>query len=293
MIQSHIGELAALGVSFCWTISALSFEKAGKHIGSLSVNFIRLLFALVFLGITTLFTRGSFFPSDATSSQWFWLGLSGVIGFFLGDLCLFKSYLLIGSRTAALIMSFAPMLTAIIGWFFLGEHLQGKHIIAIMVSITGIIVAIVNRQMRLNIPFKGFLYAFGGALGQAVGLILSKKGMENYDAVAATEIRALFGLFCFGILITGLGRWKRVGQALTQMQSIKAITIGSVFGPFIGVALSLYSIQQTKTGISATLMTMVPILIIIPSAIMFKEKITWHHVLGAAISILGVSMFFI
>jgi len=110
MFQSHIGEIAGIGVSVCWTMSALFFEKAGSKMGSLSVNFIRLFMAIIFLGITTFFSRGIFFPSDATAYQWFWLGLSGVVGFYLGDLFLFKSYSVIGSRTAALIMSLAPCL---------------------------------------------------------------------------------------------------------------------------------------------------------------------------------------
>jgi drug/metabolite transporter (DMT)-like permease len=292
MFQSHIGEFAGLGVAVCWTMSALFFEKAGYKIGSLSVNFIRLLFAIGFLGITTFFTRGIFFPSDATAYQWFWLGISGVIGFFVGDLLLFQSYMIIGSRTAALIMSLAPMLTAIIGWFFLDEILSTKNIIAIIVSVSGIIISISNRKMKLNIPLKGFLLAFGGALGQAVGLILSKKGMGDYDPISATQIRAMFGLISFGVLISFMGRWNRLGQAFTHGNAMKSVTIGSFFGPFIGVALGLYAIQQTKTGIASTLMGLVPIFIIVPSAIMFKEKIRPQQVIGAIISIAGASMFF-
>jgi len=292
MFQSHIGEIAGLGVSICWTVSALTFEKAGHKIGSLSVNFIRLLMAIIFIGITTYFTRGIFFPTDATPYQWFWLGLSGFVGFFLGDMFLFKSYMVIGSRTAALIMSFAPMLTAIIGWFFLNEKLSGMNIAGILVSISGIVIAISNRRMKLNIPFKGFLLAFGGASGQAVGLILSKKGMGHYDPIAATQIRALFGILSFAILITVLRRWKKVGNSFTHTSSMKFLAMGSMFGPFIGVALSLFAIQQTKTGIASTLMALVPVFIILPSAIMFKEKITPQQVIGAAISIFGASLFF-
>jgi len=293
MFQSHIGEFAGLGVAVCWTMSALFFEKAGHKIGSLSVNFIRLLFAIVFLGITTFFSRGVFFPSDATSYQWYWLGLSGFIGFFLGDMLLFQSYMVIGSRTAALIMSLAPMLTAIIGWFFLDEILSAKNIIAIVVSVTGIIIAISNKKMKLDIPLKGFLLAFGGAMGQAIGLILSKKGMGDYDPVAATQIRALFGLLSFGILITALRRWNKLGQAFTHTSAMKSVTVGAFFGPFIGVALGLFAIQQTKTGIASTLMGLVPIFIIVPSAIMFKEKIRPQQVIGAVISIAGASLFFL
>lgn len=292
MFESHIGEFAGLGVSVCWTMSALFFEKAGTKIGSLSVNFIRLFLAIIFLGITSFFTRGFFLPVDASAYQWFWLGLSGFVGFYLGDMVLFKSYLIIGSRTAALIMSFAPMLTAIIGWFFLDEKLDTKSIIAILISVLGIIIAVSNRQMRLNVPLKGFLLAFGGALGQAVGLILSKKGMGDYDPIAATQIRALFGILSFSIMITILGRWHKIKEAFQNKSSMKAVSIGSFFGPFIGVALSLFAIQHTKTGIASTLMALVPIFIIWPSSIMFDEKIKIQQIIGAVVSIIGVSLFF-
>lgn len=293
MFQSHIGEIAGIGVSVCWTMSALFFEKAGSKMGSLSVNFIRLFMAIIFLGITTFFSRGIFFPYDATAYQWFWLGLSGVVGFYLGDLFLFKSYSVIGSRTAALIMSLAPMLTSIIGWFFLDEKLSGLNIIAILISMSGIVIAISNKKMKLNIPLKGLLLAFGGALGQAVGLILSKKGMGDYDPIAATQIRAMFGLLSFGIMISILGRWNKIGEAVKNKSGMKSVTVGSFFGPFIGVALSLFAIQQIKTGIASTLMSLVPVFIIWPSAIMFNEKIKPQQIIGAVISIIGVSLFFL
>ena len=229
MFSTHTGEIAALGVAICWTLSALFFQKAGDKIGSLSVNIIRLSMAFVFLGITTLFTRGLFLPTDATMHQWLWLGLSGIIGFFLGDLFLFKSYSVIGSRTAALIMSFAPMLTAIIGWFFLDEKLTGMNILAIVISLTGIVIAIANKKMRLNIPFKGFMLAFGGATGQALGIILSKKGMGDYDPVAATQIRAIFGLISFVALITFLGRWGKIREAARHKSGMRSVVVGSFF----------------------------------------------------------------
>ncbi len=290
--QSHIGEIAALLVSFTWTGSALFFEKAGKQIGSLQVNIIRLFLAVVFLGVATLFTRGMFFPMDATAYNWFWLAVSGIVGFFIGDLMLFKSYSVIGSRTASLIMSLHPMMTAFIGWIFLSEVLSFKSIIAIIISLAGIMIAIFNTNMKLNIPFKGFLLAFTAALGQAAGLILSKKGIGDYDAMAATQIRAIFGFVSFAIFITVLGRWGKVKTALKNKEGMQAATIGTVFGPFVGVSLSLFAIQHTQTGIASTLMALVPVLIIFPSSIMFKEKITARQVVGAVISLIGVSLFF-
>ncbi len=291
--QSHIGEIASLLTAICWTLSAIYFEKAGRRIGSLSVNIIRIFLGVIFLGITTYFTRGMFFPMDATAYNWFWLGISGIVGFFLGDLFLFKSYTIIGSRTSQLVMSLAPMITAIIGWFFLHEILSIKSILGIVVSVTGIMIAVAGKKLTLNVPLRGFLYALGGALGQAVGLILSKKGMGDYDAVAATQIRAIVAFAAFAILVTFMKRWKRVLFTIRDKKGMKATTIGAIFGPFIGVALSLYAVQHTSTGIASALMALTPIFIIVPSAIMFKEKITAPQVIGAVISIIGATIFFL
>lgn len=292
-IQSHVGEIASLLTAVCWTFSAIYFEKAGRRVGSLSVNIIRIFLGVIFLGITTLFTRGMFFPIDATPYNWFWLGVSGIVGFFLGDLFLFKTYTIIGSRTSQLVMSLAPMITAVIGWFFLSEYLTPKSIAGIVVSVTGIMIAVAGKKLRLDVPVKGFLYAIGGALGQAVGLILSKKGMGDYDAIAATQIRAIFGFAAFALLVTFMRRWRKVILATGERKSMNAITIGAMFGPFIGVSLSLFAVKHTETGIASALMALTPIFIIIPSAIMFKEKITARQVTGAVISIIGASIFFL
>ena len=293
LFQSHIGEIISLFTALCWTFSAIYFEKAGRRIGSLSVNIIRIFLGVIFLGMATYFTRGMFFPTDATAYNWFWLGLSGIVGFFLGDLFLFKSYTIIGSRTSQLVMSLAPMITAIIGWFFLHEILSIKSILGIIVSVAGIMIAVAGKKLKLNVPIRGFLYALGGAMGQAVGLILSKKGMGNYDAIAATQIRAIVGFAAFAILVTVMKRWRRVLVTTTDKASMKATTIGAIFGPFIGVSLSLYAVQHTETGIASALMALTPIFIIVPSAIMFKEKITARQVTGAVISIIGATIFFL
>ncbi len=291
--QSHIGEIASLLTAVCWTMSAIFFEQAGRRVGSLAVNIIRIFLGITFLGLTSLITRGMFFPMDATPYNWFWLGISGVIGFFLGDLFLFKSYTIIGSRTSMLIMSISPMITGVIGWLFLAEILSPKSILGIIVSVIGIMIAVAGKRLKLNVPLKGVLFALGGALGQAVGLVFSKKGVGDYDVFAATQIRAIFGFISFALLVTVMKRWKSVFKATTDKKSMIPIVIGSIFGPFAGVALSLYAVQHTDTGIAATLMALVPIFIIVPSAIMFKEKITARQVIGAVISIAGATVFFL
>jgi drug/metabolite transporter (DMT)-like permease len=298
MIHSHLGEFAALLVAVFWTFSAVAFESASKTVGSLAVNIIRLLLALLFLSIFSYLYRGIPFPSDATTDQWLWLSLSGFIGFVLGDLCLFKSFTIIGSRLAMLIMTLAPPLAAFSGWFFLDEALSWWSIAGIFLTIFGIALAVVghnpeNEKLKLNMPLKGFLFALGGAAGQALGLILSKKGMGGYNAVGATQIRIITGILGFSILILLMGRINQTLHAFNSRKGMTGTTIGAFFGPFLGVTLSLFSIKYTATGIASTIMATTPILIIPVSILIFKQKITVREVIGALTSVIGVALFFI
>jgi drug/metabolite transporter (DMT)-like permease len=217
MNPMHIGEFSALGVAICWTLSALFFEKAGNKIGSLSVNIIRLMSAILLLGLIAWVTRGYFFPTDATATQWLWLSLSGFIGFFLGDLFLFHSYTVIGSRMAQLVMTLAPPMTATIGLLMLSEHLTVKQALGISITVFGICFAMFGKKrgekFNFKVPLKGFLFALIGAAGQAIGLVLSKKGMGDYNAISATQIRAITGGISFILFITFINKWGTVLKA--------------------------------------------------------------------------------
>jgi len=215
MIQSHFGEFAALMTAICWTITALAFEGATKRVGPFAVNLIRLLFAIVFLSLLSYFTRGIVLPVDATAHIWLWLGLSGVVGFIIGDYFLFASYPQIGSRMAMLMMTLAPPMAAFFGWIALDETMSLKGILGMLLVLSGIAIAIWSKpsgekKAKLKFPIKGLIYAFIGALGQGGGIVLSKYGMGQYDAFAATQIRVIVAILGFAIIITFLRRWKNV-----------------------------------------------------------------------------------
>jgi len=74
---------------------------------------------------------------------------------------------------------------------------------------------------------------------------------------------------------------------------MKYITLGSLFGPFLGVSFSLLAIQYTTTGVASTITSIVPVLIIPLSILVLKEKITPKEIIGAIISVIGVSVLFV
>jgi drug/metabolite transporter (DMT)-like permease len=298
MIQSHPGEFSAILVAVFWTVTALSFESASKRVGSLPVNLIRLVLGFVFLSLLNLIMRGRLLPTDASVHNWIWLSVSGFIGFVMGDLFLFKSYTIIGSWFAMLMMTLAPPLAAIFGWIILDETMGIKSISGMALTTTGIALALFSRdhennKVTIRKPFRGIFYAFLGALGQALGIVFSKYGMQDYSPFPSTQIRIITGISGFFIIISISRRWDAVVSALKNIRGMMAITTGSFFGPFLGVSFSLMAVKYTSAGIASTIMAMVPILIIPPSVLLFHHKITLREILGTILSVCGVALFFL
>jgi drug/metabolite transporter (DMT)-like permease len=296
--DNHLGEFAALLTAFFWTVTSLSYESAGHKIGSLAVNIIRLVIGFAFLSVFNLIHRGLLLPIDASYENWIWLTLSGFVGFVFGDLFLFKSYTIIGSRFSMLIMTLVPPITAFFSFIILGERLTLFHYLGMTLTFSGIAMAIFKRsgkgeKLSLKLAPRGILYAFGGAVGQALGLVISKFGLKDYDPFAATQIRVIAGIIGYTMLVTILMRWGSIVKATRNKEGMLLTSLGAFFGPFLGVSFSLIAVKYTEAGIASTIMALVPVFIIIPAVFLFKQKVTLPELLGAVVSVAGVALFFL
>lgn len=319
-----IGETIALGVAVAWTATALFAEVGSKRMGSLPLNIVRMAMSLILLALTLWLTLGTPYPRYADGPTWLWLLLSGVVGYVIGDYCLMQGYIIIGSRFGQLFMTLSAPTAAIAGRLLLGEHMRPLAIAGMVVTLSGIAMSILSKKdnsVRLSLPPKGIFFAAMAGLCQGLGLVLSKIGLQHYDAAiaaagvspeavpdeallplplfigmpfAATMIRAIIGLAGFFLLLAAFDRkWKeKLDHAVHDRKAMWCVLGSTVFGPFIGVSASLLATQYTSAGIAQTLFALTPILIIAPSAWLFHQRVTFREIIGAVVSVAGVCLFF-
>lgn len=296
-MNRFLGEFAAMGTALCWSFGSILFTISSRRLGHNTVNRLRLVVALLLLMTAHFITFGRFFPTAANQQQWFWFGLSGIIGFALGDMLLFRAFVLLGARMSMLLMALVPVFGTFIAWLFLGEILTLSQLIAITVVIAGIVWVVTERQNNeheRNHYLIGILCGIGGAMGQALGLILSKKGLaDNYSALSGNIIR-VFVAACLLWVITALrGRIPQTLIKLSDRKGTAAMIGGAFFGPFLGVWLSLVAVQNTYVGIASTLIALPPIFLIPLSHWIFKEKISLGAILGTFLAVIGVALIFL
>ena len=310
--MNHLGEIISLGVAVSWTITAWFADKASRRVGAMVTNVLRLVLATLFLGVLLWITIGHPYPVYADGNTWLWLGLSALVGYVFGDYCLFNCYIYLGPRFGQLMMTLAPPMAAIAGWLMLGEALGRTSILAMGVTLCGIAISILSRDsghhIKLDLPLKGILLGIGAGVGQGVGLVLSKIGMQYYAAAlpadapsmmegmlpfASTMMRAIIGGLGF-LLILGLQKdFGKLRSAVKDPVAMKYASIITLFGPAVGVSLSLMAVRYANAGIASTLMALTPVLILAPEVLVNKKKIRLKEIVGLVVSITGVALFFL
>ncbi|MEM9559932.1 MAG: DMT family transporter [Planctomycetota bacterium] len=305
-----VGEAAGLGTACLWVVTSLCFAAAGKRLGVSTLNLLRLLIAIVLLATTLRLTSGSWWPSPLTDQQLVLLAISGVVGLAIGDQALFTAFVDIGPRLSLLLMTTAPIIAALLGWGFLGEQLTPLTLVGIAVTVSGVAWVIAERPatgadvVRHPHHTRGVILALIGAACQAAGLMLSKAGMGHLDPsvprvdpLAGTLVRAVFGVAALALVILALGkRMPRERNERIKDQRTKGLTfafMGAVFGPYLGVWLSLVAADNLPVGVAQTLMSLTPVLILPVAAFALKERISVRAVIGAVVAVAGVALLFL
>jgi drug/metabolite transporter (DMT)-like permease len=307
MAAEFIGETSAIAVSFLWTICSILFAYAGRRIGALSVNAIRIVMALGMLGAAHILIFGTIIP-DANRSQWIYMSLSGVVGLAIGDFGYFGTLVILGPRRGTLIMSLNPIFSVIAGYFVLTEMLSIWTFIGIAITLAGVTWVILERENRSNeepITQKekvlGVTFGLIGAIGQGVGLVIAKYGMENVandpsvslDPLSATLIRMIAGTIVVWLFIIAIGRLPKLINDLKDTKAVNATFAGAFFGPFLGVWLSMVAVMYAFAGVAATLMSLMPLIVIPFLWVLYRQKTSWRGFIGAVIAIVGVAILFL
>jgi len=299
-----IGETAAVVTSFLWTISSIFFTAAGKKIGSLTVNAYRTVIAVAFVLLAHGILLGAILPV-ANSTQWFWMGLSGVVGLSIGDSGLFAAYIAIGPRRSVLVMALSPIFAAIGAYLMLGETIRTLATVGIVITLIGVTVVILEEEelsgeqpISKTMKVYGVFFALIGAVGQGVGLVLAKKGIDlvpgtTLNPLSATLMRLILGALFIWIISMVAGKLPELRKAANSRGGIGNTVAGAFIGPFLGITLSMVAVTYTEAGVAQTLMSLMPVLIIPIVWLFYKQRTSWRGILGAAIAVIGVGILFL
>lgn len=293
------GELAALGAAVCWGVGSNFFVAAGRRMGSRRLNRLRLTAALVFLVATLWIVKGSPWPTWAARHDLLLLAASGVAGFVIGDRFYFRSLVILGAGRATLLSSTSAIFASVFAWVLLHEALRARAIGGIALTLAGLSWVLTQRLESTPAHGEGSMAAgvLSGALSavfSSIGYLLTRQGLQGgLDPLSGTVIRAVAATICVWAIAPFEGGLRHSLDALRDRFAARATLGGAIFGPFIGVTLSLVALQNTETGVATALMSAHPLVAMTIAARAHGEHLTPRLLLGSLVTLAGVALLFL
>lgn len=301
-----MGILIAISTTLCWSLGIFPFTEAAKRFGSSALNQYRLLLAWLFITVIACISSGiSPIELAITPSQhnYLYLGLSGIIGFTIGDFFTFNSFRLLGPKLASLYTTIAPCSALILGIVVLDEKINWIGVLGMFITITGVIWLTLSKKDSAEAKSKGYnrstlgvVSGIIGALCQGCGLVLSKLGFQaaanenEIPTLHAVWIRLLFAFT--GAMILALITSNFVKNSKTiftnENNGLKFMLFGTILGPVLGVSFSLMAINHLKVAEAQTIFALLPIFVLPLNYLIYKEKITLPSVFACITAVAGV-----
>lgn len=213
-------------------------------------------------------------------------GLTGVTMYFIfQNTALVYTY---ASNTAVLI-SVSPFFTAVLAHFFLkDEELSVNFFIGFAISILGIILIGYNGNHVLRLNPIGDIFALLSALAWALYCILMKKiSTYKYNPILYTRKIIFYGIiFLIPVMVYdnfqfSLEQFDNMGNILNMLY----LGLGASAATYVTWNYALGILGAVKTS---AYLYISPIITIIVSTIVLKEKVTIISMLGVALILAGI-----
>jgi drug/metabolite transporter (DMT)-like permease len=290
----------AILTAFFFSFSGVCASRSTRLIGSIKANFYRLVFGFCCLALYAyVLGQGHRGPGLV------WFMLSGAIGVGLGDTATFLAIKRIGPRLSVMLVQ---CLTAPIGaaveWIWLGTKLTPFQLLGSAIILCGSGLALWPKR-KIEIPPEllraGILFGTLGALGQALGAVITRKANEmneaihlNINGMTAAYQRMLGALFV-GILIycsIELLRRRTYSNLTLPAAAYKKVApwtvLNAMSGLVLGISCYQWALQYTATGIVLAIVATTPLIVMPMAYFLDNDRPSRRAMLGGVIAVAGV-----
>lgn len=218
---------------------------------------------------------------------WYMLaGLSGVTIYFLFENSALTYTL---ASNVSIIVSLAPMFTAILGFLFLKQEKPGKFFfLGFLVAMLGIVLINYNGRTALQLNPIGDVLAIGAAFVWAVySIVLKAKIPTGKEPLRATKRIFFYGILSMIPCSLFMGFTLDFDKILQPLYFGNIVYLG-IFASAIGYLLWNHAIEVLGTLRSSVYIYIIPVITIIASALVLKEQVTLVIVTGAVLAICGL-----
>jgi len=289
-------DLFALGAAACWALGSVMSVTPSRHLGAFAFTRWRMAMVAVMLW-TVVAVQGSWHSFNGHA--WGVMGVSGLIGIFIGDTALFSAINRLGPRRAGVLFATHAAFSAALGFALLDERMSIQALLGGVLTMAGVMLAIVlGRHKDETHAWEanhgqvgvGVALALLAALCQAVGSLIAKPVMaQQVDPIMASAVRVSVATAAHGVLLLAGFMAARAHQAPTA-RVLAQTGLNGFIAMGIGMTLVLLALEQGDVGMVAILSSVSPILVLPLLWLQLKRAPAPGAWLGAILTVVGTAL---
>ena len=270
-------EALALLAAACWAVSSLFSAPPAQRLGAFAFSRWRMVFASLILWGLALASGGWRSLDMATVAL---LGLSGVVGIFIGDTALFSCMNRLGPRRSGVLYATHALFSCVLAWAWLGETVWGWALLGSGLLVGGVMGAVAWGKRGDETH----------AWEQTRGTLMIKPLMvTGVDPVAASATRMSLALGAHTLLFASGWSGARA-QAPLRRQDAFLVFMSAAVAMALGMTLILIALRDGQAGLVAVMSSVTPVLILPLLWLVYRRRPATGAWLGAALAVAGTAL---
>lgn len=285
MTNSHSAMIRFVPLLFVllWSTGFIGAKYALPYIEPFYLLFIRMLLTLlVFAALCVIFKAK--WPTFQQGRQQMVTGLL-VHACYLGGVFAAIKWQLPAGITA-IVVGLQPLLTALLGWQWLGERLRVRQWLGLALGLLGVVVILLNGQQGGGFELRpaAMLAALLALVSISVGTLYQKRYGGGVDLLTGSVYQYLATALAMGVLAF-LFEERTVEWSLTLLLALGWL----VFGLSVSaILLLMYMIREGESARVASYFYLVPPVTTVEAWLLFGENLSLIQSGAIGITVLGV-----
>jgi len=306
------GELAAMGASASWAISAALFGRVGDDLDAFSLAALQCIVVAAVMSVVMAATGTPAYWGLFELPDLGYLAASGLAGLVVGEIVYFRALNRLGPRLSLLIWSLSPGATVAAALVWLGQVPTVGALVGIVVTVAGILVTLVGRRRPPETRFRADTkvdvngpellesevpvdwYAVAAALFGPLFMGVSFAalgGVRASDApLAAHTLRFAAASVPLVAIVAATGRTRSLVEGLRDWSRTLLLLAAVGSGTLLGSGLATYAVLATDPATAMTLSSLGPVFILPISRLTESKPLLPVAVFGAVVAVVGAGI---
>ncbi|NCB57383.1 MAG: DMT family transporter [Gammaproteobacteria bacterium] len=287
-------EWLALVSAFLWACASLLSVIPARHLGTFAFSRWRMACVSLMLGAMSL-VSGGFYTLSLT--QMGMMAVSGLVGIFIGDTCLYACMNRIGPRRASLLFATHAAFSALFGIWLFQERLSLQGWTGAALVFAGVLVAVAfsgAKTQKLEYTHGALWLSLSlglmAALCQSLGTIIAKPVMvAGADPIAASCVRMLVAFAAHGGLRLAQVPFSKPTSPI-NLRVLGIIALNGLLAMVMGMTIFLFALRHGNVTLVAIMSSTSPVMLLPILWIFTRQRPGAGSWLGAILVVFGTAL---